>query len=347
VKRMSNKQISDLLGISVTSVSLALNNRPGVSEATRQKVIELKSKSINDIKLANNLPHNDKKIVFVVHKKNAKIITEKAFFAHMIETAQMETMKSGYQMVLCYYSEDQDLNSHLSNLNDLKPDGILLVATELDREDLKGYKELGIPIVLLDSDFELDNIDTVSLDNSSAIIRLFEYAVQHGHKNIGYLKSEVNINNFSQRLDGFYTAINRFHLEDYNHPVIKLPVDIIGAQTSSKNFFDHPDINFSMPTCFLSDLDYIAIGAIRALKEIGYRVPEDVSVIGFDNVLESEISEPPLTTMSVNQFDLGRIAGSRLIQKISEKDQCILRIYISSVLIERKSVKLLNSDFKK
>ena len=93
-----------------------------------------------------------------------------------------------------------------------------------------------------------------------------------------------------------------------------------------------------MPTLFLSDLDHLALGAMKALKEFGYRIPEDISLIGYDDISACEISEPPLTTVGVNTLDIGRIAVDQLIHRMKEPGDYHVTITVSSKMILRESV---------
>lgn len=339
--RLKNKDIAEALGISTTAVSLALNNRPGVSESTRRRVLELVSDSTQEAiqTLIEDPGTNRHSILLNVHKKHGHIITDKPFFSDVVEAAQQELLRQGYNMILSHYLPEQGLAQYIQYIKGLPIAGIILMATEMEEEDLAAYKELDVPIMLMDSVFDLEDMDFVSLNNETDQFRAFQYGVSLGHKRIGYLKSSVHINNFDHRLDGFQKGINRFGLENESHPIIELPCDVQGAYREMSTFLDRLPTDFVMPTLFLSDLDYIALGAMSALKEHGYRIPEDISIIGYDDVSTSAISEPPLTTLRVNHSDIGRIAAKVLLDRLERLSSRPLTMQISSELIIRESVK--------
>lgn len=338
--RLKNKDIAEQLGISTTAVSLALNNRPGVSEATRRKVLELVSDSTQEAihTLNEESEPASRSVLMNVHKKHGRIINDKPFFSDIIETAQQELLKHSYNMILSHYVPEQSLPQYIQYIKALPISGLILMATELDEADLACYKALNIPMVLMDAFFDLEELDSVTLDNQQSIFRAFSYGVELGHRSIGYLQSATTISNFEHRMDGFAKGLRVFALEQEPHPVITLPCDVEGAYREMSRFLDALPNGFRMPTLFLSDLDYIALGAMNALKEHGYRVPEDVSVIGYDDVPTSAVSAPPLTTIRVNQSDIGLFAAKALVERISGSYDGNISMQISSQLIVRQSV---------
>ena len=344
--KLKNKDIAKLLGISTTAVSLAINNRPGVSEETRQKVLELLNESLQS---EFSKVHEEKTginaglIVMCIHKKHGAIINDKPFFSELIETAQQTCMSFSYMFSIVNYVPGQDLSSYMQYIKNMEPSGLIIVATEMGSEDLEYYKSLKLPMVLIDSTFDLEDYDSVSLDNTLATYKAVSYAHSLGHKDIGYLQSNVPINNFRHRMDGFFKGLREFSLTQNNHPIIPLSPDIENARQEMSAFLDNPPENFSMPTIFLSDLDYIALGAMQALKEHGYHIPQDISIIGFDDVTASALSEPPLTTIRVNHGTIAGIAVKILVENISSNPKTYFTTsQVSSQFIERKSVKSIN-----
>lgn len=338
--RIKNKEIAEMLGISTTAVSLALNNRPGVSEETRRKVLFLaKNDVLGRLNDEDGKPGN---LLLSVHKRNGKIINEKPFFSIILETAQQEAMKYNYTMMIMHFLPENKLSEYMDFLMSLDIDGVIVVATEMQKEDIECYRRLRdfkhIPIVLMDSSFDLEDFDSVELDNMKAVFRAMDYAVGLGHRNIGYLESDIKINNFVHSHDGFYKAIREYGLQDYDHPVITLPADSDGAYKAMNRFLKNMPKNFKMPTLFIADLDYIALGAMNALKENGYKIPEDVSLIGYDGIAAGEISDPPLTTTNINKYDIGRLTVDRLIKKIGKDESFYTTTQVSSVLEIRGSV---------
>jgi len=348
--RLKNKDIAKRLGISPTAVSLALNGRPGVSEETRRKVLELVGESAREnmsaFDAATSQPAPSRGsgcVVLAVHKKHGSVMNEKPFFSKLLETAQVEAQRLGYTVSLAHYTDGQPIDEFIDYIDAIGPAGVIVEATEILEEDLAGYKRLGVPVVLMDCSFDLGQVDAVELDNQVAFVRALDYAYQMGHRDIGLLRSSVRIMNFDHMTDGYLKGVHMHGLEDANTPIIDLGCTVETAYEDMKAFLANVPADFVMPTCFLAQLDYIAIGAMRALTEAGYRIPEDVSIIGYDDVPMAAMCNPPLTTTRVNRGDAGGIAMKVLNTRIVDDPDYTLTIQVSSSLVERQSVKRLTT----
>lgn len=337
MKKLKNKDIAHILGISPSTVSLALSNKPGVSEMTRRKIFSLLN-SENTTFHASSLSDSSS-LLLVIHKKHGEIIIDKPFFSDLIESVQLEALSKNYSLSIVYYTDNIDLNSFIQQLQSTPADGLILLATEMLSEDFQYYKKLDIPKILLDNTFEFEQVDSVTLDNTAATLKAFKYAYDMGHRNIGYLKSSVFIHNFGYRFQGYLQALSLFGLEGSNHPVYSLHCSIEQAYLKMSDILRHLPSGTKMPTCFLADIDYIALGAMRAFQECGYQVPEDISIIGFDDNTACEVCSPQLTTIRVNRTDIGRIAADNLITRIRYPHSYNTHVEVSSELIVRQSVK--------
>lgn len=341
--RIKNKDIAEALGISTTAVSLAINNRPGVSEETRRKVLQMISESASRNAENHEAGTSRSMVVLSVHKRTGLVINEKPFFSELVETVQQEAMLRRYLVAIAHYMPGMDRSSYTEYLRSLSPAGIIVMATEMAEEDLGMYTDIHVPLVLMDGTFDLSTIDSIALDNQTAIYRAFDYAYRCGHRDIGFLKSETVIRNFVHHFDGYKKGIRDYGLEGRNNPVVELPCTMEGARDRMNHFLDHLPEGFEMPTVFLADLDYIAIGAMQAFEEHGYRVPDDISFIGYDDVAAASLCNPPLTTSRVNHGDAGRLAMQRLSELLEGKHTNYhLTAQLSSQLIVRDSVKILS-----
>ena len=340
IMRIKNKDIAKQLGISTTAVSLAINNRPGVSEDTRLKVMQLISDyadlGVREIMEPRSLETGT--ILLCIHKKHGEIINDKPFFSDLIETIQQEAMRNSYTLTVAHFVPGQNPGVYADYLRNIPASGVIVLGTEMEEGDCAFYMKLGKPVVLLDASFPLFDMDSVTIDNRSSVLRALDYAVKNGHRDIGYLRSSRWISNFQDRYDGFLKGIADYGLEAYNHPVIELPCTMEGAHEEMAEFLKRMPSDFRMPSIFLSDLDYIAVGAMGALKEAGYRVPEDVSLIGYDDLPICLICEPNLTSIRVNQYALGRLVVSRLTEKIGRAEDYSAVIEVASELMVRESV---------
>ena len=335
-KTIKAKDLAHLLGISPSTVSMVLNNKPGISESTRKlvldKMIELGSLSPS----YGYKPQTIDFIYFVIFKKHGKVVGDTPFFSQLIEGIEQSCKSSGYNLQIAYFNEGSDLSTTLPLIHSKECKGLLLLATEMALADASVFTSLGCPTVLLDSAFNEIALDTIVINNKQAAGCATKQLIHSGHTNIGYPHSACHINNFSERKDGYHRELRRNGLHIPTEHEYKLTPTVDGAYSEMKEILSHDPV---MPTAFFADNDIIALSAMRALKEKGYRIPEDISIIGIDDMPMCELMDPPLTTMHVPKHQMGVQAVKRLLEKINSNSREILTIEIRTSLVERQSIR--------
>uniref|UniRef100_UPI00359CB666 LacI family DNA-binding transcriptional regulator n=1 Tax=Faecalicatena contorta TaxID=39482 RepID=UPI00359CB666 len=331
---MKNIDIARKLGISPTAVSLALNHHTGVSEETRQRVCRLKNCSMSGSVGCSVLPNRS--ITLAIHKKHGEIMNDKPFFSDLISTIQQEALRYSYNLNVLHYKLLQNKELYLDTLRAEDNKGIILLATELDQEDFDIYDEIQKPLILLDSVSSAVRLNAVTINNRGSVFQAVRYAYNLGHRSIGYLKSLTHISNFNQRFEGYRSALKYYNIEKNYHPVFELPCSVEESCLEMKKILNSTS-GIQIPTIFLSDLDYIALGAAKALKESGYRIPQDVSMIGYDDLPSCRIFDPPLTSIQVSQHRMGKAAVRQLIDHITTPKPYTSVTEISTKLITRAS----------
>ncbi|SIQ42106.1 LacI family DNA-binding transcriptional regulator [Halanaerobium kushneri] len=329
--------IAKSAGVSKATVSNALNNRKGVGEETKDKIIKI-AKDLGYNKTKSSTSKSPKSIRIIIYKKHGYVVSDTPFFSNLLEGIQKECRDEGYEMMISHLSRNEkNYKEIINNISADSSSGYLILATEMLEEDLDYFDLLNKPVVLLDSFFKNRDYDQVVIDNYSASYKGTQRLIENGHKNIGYLHSSVYINNFYYRKLGFKDAIRESGLrinEDYQ---FSLEPTIEGSYQQMKEilFTQNPEL----PTSFFADNDIIAFGAVKALKEYGVKIPEEVSIIGFDDMPYCEICEPKMSTVKVHKQYLGEVAVKRLIEKIEYDDYVNQKIEISTELVERNSIK--------
>lgn len=334
--KLKAKDIAKKLSISPSAVSFVLNNKPGVSEETRRKVLKvIEQMGYNtNIFSKSALTHN-RNIRFIIYKKHGLVVSDTPFFSALMEGIDREARSLGYNLIVTYIDENKDnLMKILHIIKVTSPDGIMLLATEMTKENLKPFEKLNIPLLLLDSYFESEDLDTVIINNIKGVYKATCYLAELGHIDIGYLHSSVWINNFDQRMTGFKKAINDKGLKLNKNFIFCLESTIDGSYKNMSRILENKP---QLPTALFADNDIIAFGAIKAMKEFGIRIPQDVSVVGFDDMPFCKMIDPPLTTVMVYKQRMGMIALKRLVERIDEAPAETIKIEVNTTLIERKS----------
>jgi LacI family transcriptional regulator len=323
--------ISNITGYSPATISNVLNNKRGVNSNTAEKILRvareigyLSTTSISSIKL-------------VMYQKSGQVLTNTPLIAALMEGVESEGHINGLDTIIINIKEgEQDFQSKLDKLVLERSSGLILLATELDWVDMKPFLDLSVPIVVLDAWFKEGNFDTVLMNNADSLYISVTCLVENGHKKIGYIDSSVPIRNFYYRKNGFARAMESHGLDIEECYCLSLVPTSNGAYEDMRRYLaDKP----SMPTAYCIVNDIIAFGAMKALEEYGYHIPDDISVIGFDNMPFSEITSPPLTTINVPKKELGQVAVRRLLALCEDRNEVHTKTQLLTNLVFRSSVK--------
>ncbi|MDD3337379.1 MAG: LacI family DNA-binding transcriptional regulator [Lachnospiraceae bacterium] len=339
---MTNREIANQLNISPAALSLILNHKPGVSDSTRERVL----KAITDMGYSHlikkrqtpeSLPSN---FAFVIYKKNGKILNQHPFFLLLMESIENRARKYGYNIMLTTIDKKMDVMPQIRNLEEMNIKGVIIFATEMDASDIQHFEVLKVPFVAIDNNFPHLDVNTVCINNEIGTYQAVEYLVNMGHKKIGYLQSNDTISSFCEREQGYQNAMNTFGLSLDSAHIFKIPYTEEGSYQAFKKLLD---TNIELPTAFVSDDDTIATGVMKALTEKGLRIPEDVSIVGFNDRPSCEISSPPLTSINVPRHSFGSEAVDALVKMVQRREHDSnmtrsLKLRIGTQLTIRSSV---------
>lgn len=344
--RITAKQIAQQLGVSASTVSLALRGKPGVSDSVRQKILDTAA-SLGMESCSGAHLKQMHFIQLVIFKAHGEILSDTPFFEQLTQGVADEAQAQGYRLSISYLYGGQDLNEQLESINSCTCDGIILLATEMRYADIERLKVIQHPIVVLDNFFPTSQYDCVSIDNISGASKAVKYLISMGHTRLGYLHSNVDIRNFQERHNGYLSGC-RFLPErdarDAAKRIVTVGVTTEGAMKEMQKYLaDDP----CLPTAFFADNDRIALGCCQALQSYGYRIPEDVSIIGFDNSSLCTTLQPQLTSMNVQKQRMGALAVFRLISLINHPVPETVHISVLPQVVARGSVQRLRNSTRK
>lgn len=330
----SVKQISEATGFSPATVSNALNMKRGVNKETLERIFRVAeemgysvgSKGIKSIK-------------FVLFRKNGLIIDGSTFHPEVIEGVEQAAKENG--LATMFVRLDADAPDYEEQVGKLAMDvscGVILLATEMQQEDFEPFRSFKCPLVLLDGWCDGMYFDGVLINNSESAALAVRHLIEKGHRRIGYIGGDFRIQAFRSREAGYRRAM----LENGLKPNAEWQVTVgTRLETAYEDMLLHLEREPSLPTAFFADNDLIALGAMKALTEKGYRVPEDVSLVGIDNLPYSAISNPPLTTIQVHKQSMGREAVERLLSILERPQDARIKLECCTSFIERESVKTI------
>ena len=329
------KELAALLQLSESAVSLALNNKPGVSRETRKRVLEAAREHNYDFsRKAVTRDQKRQLICFAVYRKSGAVVGDTPFFSELTDGISTSCRRDGYECVIRYLYEDEDLEDQIYGIRKSNFAGVIVLATEMEEHTLSLFDGVEIPLVFLDAYFERPEYNFIMINNTQGAYLATKYLIRKCRTQPGYLRSSYWISNFEARADGFYKAIREAGMSTSHSLVHRLPPSQEGAYSDMKEI-----LRTEQPAkCYFADNDLIAIGAMQALREAGFRIPEDVSVVGFDDISAAEYVSPPLTTVEVPKSYLGETAVERLVQMIEGHSLQPLKVEVFTRLIRRKSV---------
>lgn len=334
--KVTAKKLARDLGISEAAVSMALNNKPGVSTATRRRIIEEAEKQGYDFSRKAAFYSDSKgSICFVIYKKSGAVVGDTPFFSDLTDGISVACKKEHYDLVIRYVYEDEDMADQLYRLSSANFNGVILLATEMDAASISYFSQFRYPMLILDTYFETLDYNCVLINNNQGAFLATSYLIKKRRTQPGYLHSAYHIGNFDERADGFYKAIRANGMSPSKTIIHRLTPSQEGAYADMKALMNAGE---ELADCYFADNDNIAIGAINALKEAGYRIPEDIAVVGFDDIPLCEYIDPPLTTIHVPKYIMGETAVKRLIDMLEHEAEHPIKIEVGVSLKKRKSV---------
>ncbi len=336
------QDIANELNISVAAVSMAINGKKGVSDQTRDQVLELAAKYGYEVKkkveASDDVTPLFIKLLRV--KKEGLVAQDTAFFSKLIEGIENETKKMDCQLVVSNMTCNEMDEEWLDSENKSSMDGLIILGTELNSDDLEILDQLRKPFVILDSYMIGKDWDCILMNNQQAVHKGVSYLLEKGHKQIGYLKSSYAIYNFDERYRSYGQFVYESKIQQNPSHVVEVEPTLDGAYKDMSAYLDSLKGDLSqLPTAFMADNDLIAVGVMNALMERGIKVPEQISIVGIDDMPCGRIVTPKLTTLRIYKQKIGGFAVDRLLTLCKEPTDISRKVEINTFLVERESVR--------
>ncbi|MFS0880578.1 LacI family DNA-binding transcriptional regulator [Metabacillus niabensis] len=341
---MKIDDIAKLANVSKSAVSLALNGKNGVSKETRDKIIKIAQEHgyiPRPIIKADQYFQTNSKLLRFVACINEGIVTEHyetmPFFTELINNIDKQIGSNGYSLIVSAISI-KNLKEEIARLEqEQKSAGILLLGTNLTPEQINIVSSIQPNLVVLDTCFETLDVNFVVMNNIYGAYQAGKYLIELGHKNIGYVESTTRMYNFDMRRKGFLQALEENDLKIAEDNYFSISPTVITSQEEFKIKIKS-QIN-KLPSALFCEADYMAISVIKSLSELGIQVPNDISIIGFDNIFESQVITPELTTINVKKDRIALLAVEKLIREIDNNENDKIKLFVDTDLIERNSCK--------
>ncbi len=328
------EQIAAEFAVSGATVSRALNDRPGVSAVLRERIL-LRARELNYSptltarSLATSQTYN---LGFFIREKQELGTRPDPFYSEILSSIEQYSAKTDYHVSFATLSQAVlEAPSEFRFVRERRIDGMVLAGPDIPTDFILAMRQTDLPLVLVDNELAFTQINCVNSDDLTGGYLAARHLITQGHRNIGILMGPSSWVSNARRMRGYQQALTEADLPFQCVQVERTTIDS-GAAAFAQLMREFPNV-----TAICAVNDAMAIGAIRAARQANRRVPDDLAVIGFDDIEWAALNDPPLTTIAVAKNQMGREAAHRLITLLQEPASHPVEIIVSVKLIERRS----------
>lgn len=329
---MTIREIAKLANVSPAAVSIVLNDKPGVGPQRRKEIQALLIQNGYQIKSKTCATQRKRQIGFVKCQEKYRYGVDE-FSSVILDAIEESANQSGYSVLIVNLSSS-NYEQKLSSLDYENLDGMIYFASEISEDCLNFSLQIPLPSVYIDIFSSKKSINTVNVDQREIAYLAAKHLRMLGHRQIGYLKTSPERGHLRHRLPYFRAAMHDLDMQ-------LLPEFLFNFDIFAEDLDEQMRIAFSrvskFPTAIFSEGDQLAANGLRILKDMGYRIPEDISIISVDNTSISQFITPKLTSIDVNMKELGQLAIERLLLLIENPTRPVLHSYITPFLVRRES----------
>ncbi|MFA9380880.1 MAG: LacI family DNA-binding transcriptional regulator [Acetanaerobacterium sp.] len=330
-KNVTMGDIARRLSVSNVTVSKALGGKEGVSSELRERIHVLADEMGYRYNSTAKAMKNGYTCNIGILVAERFLQVNNSFYWSLYQNVLTELLKLNYYGILeVLRDEDEQALTPPKIIQDTKVDGLIIMG-QISNEYIELVSRIQEPFMFMDFYEHHHNIDTVLTDNFYGNYLLTDYLIHNGHRNIGFVGNIKATSSIEDRFLGYYKALLEGDIP-LNQDCIIPDRDDVGRYIG----FALPQ---KMPTAFVCNCDEVAYRFIRALQASGYAVPDDISVVGFDNFMISDISEPSITTVEVDMKAMAQAAVETIIKKIKNINYVSGRQLISGKIVIKDSVK--------
>jgi DNA-binding LacI/PurR family transcriptional regulator len=338
-KRTTMSDIAKAAGVSRTTVSFVLNNLPdsNIPEMTRQRVL-LAAQQLDYVPntAALNLATGRTMMIALVVRKTHEQFAADSFLSEFIHGVMETAEPQGYHLMMHAARSNESAN-YRDLIRSRKADGLIISSPLIHDPEIRQLHDEKTPLVLNGSS-DYPDIPSVDVDNIQGSYSAVTHLIELGHRCIGHISNApFKYTAASLRLTGYQNALAQAGIVYDQTLVFEGDFTDTSGYTPMRALMDLPD----RPTAVFVGSDTVALGAFQAVNDCGLKVPDDISIIGFDNIYLGKYLHPPLTTVHLPAFELGKQAGDTIIKAINAETMHTIRVLLPTQLIIRSSTRRL------
>ncbi|MDJ0752718.1 MAG: LacI family DNA-binding transcriptional regulator [Ardenticatenaceae bacterium] len=328
------RDVAERAGVSISTVSHILNETRHVSDELKERVqLAMLELNYKPNALARSLRRKRSRTLGIIVPDSAN-----PYFAEVARGVEDASFDQGYSVILCNSDADPEKESmYINVLAEKQVDGICLVAasSQTIETHLDNVPHLQIPMVLIDRENPNTVVDSVVVENTAGSIKAVEHLLSLGHQRIGCITGLPDLINSQKRSNGYREALKNAGLIVDESLIVEGDFRYEGGYDATKHLLGLND----PPTAIFACNDLMAIGAISAIVSAGLSVPQDISIVGFDDIHLAMFANPPLTTVVQPKYEMGVTAAKILLQRLQTPDLPPKRHLLQTHLLVRESTK--------
>lgn len=335
-KKSTVRDVARVAGVSPSTASLVLNQKGNISNATRSRVLEVASALGFTPRPSRQRAEPVKSIQFLKIARHGNTVNRdhNHFISDYIDGMSDEAHLRGYKLQVVSHDRTP-VPTIVDQLASSGAKGVIALGTELSQQEVRLIQGSGLPTVFIDTFYEGIEADFVDMNNFDTVFKVLSHLRGEGFTEIGFVGSAVGTHNFHLRREAYFRSMKVLGLKVSKDHVLSIGSTLQDAYNDSRMALQRQD---SLARAYFCANDVMAFGLIRALKERGLRIPEDVAVVGFDNLPVSAIMEPPLTTVDVSKRKIGSTAVGLLHEIMTAKRSCpAVKVLVGAELVVRDS----------
>jgi len=333
-KKVTMQNVADKVGVSKVTVSKALRGNKDISENMKERIRQVAAESGYVFNADRKALMNDGTRCIGIISAERYLGQEDYFYIDLYRLLSNYLEKIHYTCMFHILKLDNEKNQVLPMmLEDKKIDGVIVLG-QLSKDYVKKIVRLNVPLVFLDFYYDKVDVDSVNTDNFFGTYEITNNLIEKGHKKIAFVGNLNLTSSIQDRFLGYYKSMLEYKLPFKNSWIINDRTD--------DNVWLDITLPEEMPTAFVCNCDKTALLLIKKLKSSGYKIPEDYSVVGFDDSIHAIKSDPSISTVKVDLDEMARVAVKMISKKINDVEIHYGRVMIKGKLVMRNSIKKIN-----
>jgi LacI family transcriptional regulator len=328
------EQIASDLNVSNASVSRALNDRPGVGQELRERILA-RARELNytpGITARGLATSRTFSIGFFVRQKPGLPTQSDPYYGEMLHGAEQVCAETDYHLTIATLTDAMLAEpAAFRFVRERRIDGMMLAGPDIPNEFILTMLQSGLPVVLIDNRLDYSPVNCVNSDDEQGAYQAACHLVESGHRNIGIISGPEHWPSNLRRVRGYHHALQDSGLPFQIVHVSRTTIES-GEEAYQTLIARYPSL-----TGICAVNDSMAIGAIRQAQKDGKDVPDDLSVVGFDDIDWAALNHPPLTTVNVPKQQMGKEAARRLLSLLDDPDSVPVEITVSVQFVQRES----------